>query len=305
MSFASRLPRCHLIAFTLLSGFLVAADCRAETKNIMKDATSVEVRVSSRPERIITLVPSLGELTADLLGEELPRLIAVADQTDYPPALAKLAKVGAYHRFNIEAVAGLKPDLVLASTDGNAKDQVLRLRELGVPVVVVETGDFNQIAQSMRLVARALGRPQRGEEMAAQFMRGVESIRARARSRKGTPPKVLLQVGSNPLVVAGPKSFLHEALITVGAENIYADSSSRYPRPSLEDAVHRRPDVILVVSMGPSPVPARNSVESWKAFPEIPAVKNGRLHLLLGDSLVRPTLRLLEGLSLLEKGISR
>ena len=122
------------------------------------DALGTKVQVPERVARVVALAPSLAELVAAMLGpQELDRLVGVTEQSDHPASLKSKKQVGPFHRFNLEAVMALKPDLVLATREGNPKDRVERLRELGIPVVVVSGGNFREIADSMRLVGRALG----------------------------------------------------------------------------------------------------------------------------------------------------
>jgi iron complex transport system substrate-binding protein len=266
----------------------------------IEDASGVSVRVRAKPQRVVTLAPSLGELAAEVLSEDLSRLVGVSEYTDYPPALKTVASIGRYDRFNLEKVAALKPDLVLATLDGNSRDQIERLRELGLTVVVVATSDFDSIGKSMILVADSLGDHARGISMARQFEQGLERIRARGRA-SATHPRILLQVGTEPLVVAAGKSFLSSAIELIGARNVYADATQPYPRPSLEDAIHRDPDQIIVVALSTDDRSVEAAAKSWKRFGAIKAVREKRVRILRADSLVRPSLRLLEGLSLLEK----
>lgn len=265
------------------------------------DGTRTKVALADQPKRIVTLAPSLGELAADLLGDDLSKIIGVSEYTDYPPVLKKVSSVGPYNQVNLEKVVSLKPDLVLATLDGNSKEQVLHLRELGVPVVVVSTETLDQVADSIRLVAQALGLPERGTQMATQFKTGLDHIRERAKSHP--KKKVLLQLSESPLIVVGGRAFLHDALRTLGATNVYEDAKAHYPRPSIEDAVHRNPDVVVVLALGGSIKPFQMMAAKWTQFKGVQAVKSKNIYVLQGDSVLRPTLRLLEGLSLLEKTI--
>jgi iron complex transport system substrate-binding protein len=285
----------------LIAGLLLlplAAHAREVT-----DVTNAKVRLADHPERIVTLAPSLGELAADLSGSHLEKIVGVSEYTDYPPVLSKVASIGSYARFNLERVVALKPDLVLATLDGNPKDQVLHLRELGIPVVVVATSTLDDVSRSMRLVAQAMGVSEQGEQMAARFAAGLRNIRDRAAHREGPKPRVVLQLGDDPLVVAGHGSFLQEALETVGAQNLYGDGATHYPRPALEDVVHRSPDVIIVLALGHDLTSFDAMAARWAQFSSLKAVKSRQVRVLQGDAILRPTLRLLEGLSLLEKAV--
>ncbi|MEK6707034.1 MAG: helical backbone metal receptor [Bdellovibrionota bacterium] len=273
------------------------------------DATGASVSVSDSPKKIVTLVPSLAELAADIAEENIGRIVGVSEYSDYPPALEKVESIGPYFHFNLEKVVSLKPDLVLGTMDGNSKDQVMHLRELKLPVVIVSTENFAQVEDSMRIVSDAMGASSRAAQMITQFRTGLSRIRERASERakknSGKKLKVLLQIGADPLVVAGRKSFLNEALETIGAVNAYGDVEARYPRPSMEDVIKRGPDLIVVLALGRKKGPFQAMARDWGRFKNIPAVKRKQVFIVVADPLFRPTLRLLEGLSMLEKIVEK
>jgi iron complex transport system substrate-binding protein len=248
----------------------------------------------------------LGELSADILGDSIDRIVGVSDYTDFPPALSKVKNVGSYARFNLEAVAALKPDLIIATSDGNARDQIEHLRELHFPVIVVKTSSFAEIDQSIQLLSLALDAEKTGGTIRKQLHEGLKHIEARteARKRAGQPePKVLLQLDSNPLVAAGNSTFLNEALLKVGARNAYADVSKPYPKPTIEDVVMRDPDVILLLGMEKNLQSFEKAAQDWKRFTKMKAVKTGKIRVLRADTVIRPSLRIIEGLSLLEQAV--
>jgi iron complex transport system substrate-binding protein len=265
------------------------------------DAGGKKVQLVATPQRIVTLAPSLAELAADLLGDELERIVGVSEFTDYPPGLKKVASIGPFNHVSVERVVSLKPDLVLATTDGNSKEQIEQLRELKVPVVVVKTDDFEQIGESILIISRSLGVPALGQKMAARLKVGLENLHERSKNRKRV--KILLQIGESPLVVVGGGTFLDRAIQKVGAENVFQDSKIRYPRPSMEDIVIKDPEVIVILIMGDGASRAEAQMQSWMPFTTLQAVKNHRVRILHSEELLRPSLRILEGLSLLERTI--
>src|SRR4051812_17534404 len=149
---------------------------------VMTDVTQTKITLVDVPQRIVTLAPSLGELAADLLGNDIDRIVAVSDFTDYPPGLKRFPSVGSFTHFSLEKVVSLKPDLVLATLDGNSKDQVLHLRELGLAVVVVKAENFRDIAESIQLVAEALNREAAGKKMVFHLKVGLEKIKEKSKS---------------------------------------------------------------------------------------------------------------------------
>lgn len=286
-------------AFALALALTVPFSARAAAAYEVTDALGAKVEIARAPSRIVTLAPSLGELAADVAGDRLERIVGVSEYTDYPPSLKHVTSIGPYNHVNLELIASLKPDLVLATKDGNARDQIEHLRELGVPVVVVATENFSGVADSMKLVARAMGDATEGEHMAARFTEGLAKAAGKPSGRR-----VLLQLGDDPLIVAGKRAFLNDALTTVGAANLYGDLSEPYPRPSLEDAVSRDPDTILVLALGGDEAAFQRMAAAWARFPKLAAVKQKRVRVLRADALLRPSMRLLEGLSLLKAAIN-
>ncbi|MBI3535765.1 MAG: ABC transporter substrate-binding protein [Deltaproteobacteria bacterium] len=257
---------------------------------------------AQEPKRIVTLVPSLGELVADFLRDDLSKIVGVSEYTDYPPKLKLKESIGPYYKFNIEKVVSLKPDLIFATQDGNAKDQILHLRELGLQVVVVNTTSLSEVYQSIDTVGNALGKKEMSSQMIAQLKRGIENIRVR--NKKHAVKKVLLQIGYQPLVVAGKRTFLNDILDVLNVQNVYSESRMSYPRPSFEDVIQKNPDVIIIFAMDKNLKSFYHFYRwkrEWLQFKQINAVRQNQIHVILGDTLLRPTLRLLEGLSMLEK----
>src|SRR5690606_8173832 len=103
--------------------------------------------------------------------------------------------------------------------------------------------------------------------------------------RKGVAPKVLMQVGSDPLVAVGKRSYLHEALEAMGVRNLYGDLDQTYPRPSREDVVKRKPDLILVIAMESDSRRAKRAATEWRSL--VP-LKGTRVEIFPGDGIARP-----------------
>lgn len=279
---------------------LLLATSPAQAREL-KDATGTVVQVPDHPHRIVTLAPSVGELAAEFLETDLDRIVGVAESTDYPPALKSTESVGPYQRFNLERVIALKPDLVLATLQGNSKDQVLHLRELGAPVFVMNTATFEDVGEALRQAAILLGDGTRGAAVSERFTKSLAEIRARGKVRAAHPLRVLIQLDEQPLVVAGGPSFLSEALKIVGAENVYEDAKTGYPRPSIEDVLRRNPDFVLVIAFGADLKPFNRMAYHWGQYPSLTAKKENQIKVIFADTLLRPSMRLLEGLAVLER----
>ena len=79
--------------------------------------------------------------------------------------------------------------------------------------------------------------------------------------------------------------------------NLAADRSG-YPRYSWEELLALKPEVVIMASMGGG-FSDQELRDRWEAWPQIPAVKHQRLHVVDADLFDRPTPRLIDALEYL------
>ena len=88
---------------------------------IVRDDSGNDISLDHAAKRIISLSPHNTELLfAAGAGD---RVVAVVEYSDYPPAAKMLSSVGSASALDIERIAVLKPDLVVAWGSGNPKRQ--------------------------------------------------------------------------------------------------------------------------------------------------------------------------------------
>ena len=182
--------------------------CRAESRA----AKSGPVRV---PRRVVSLAPNLTEIVFALGAGG--SLVGVSEYSDYPPAARAIPRVGGLE-VSAEKVASLRPDLVLATQEGNARGPVTALAAAGLPVLVLSTGSLDAVLESIRRIGEALGRREEATRLADSLSRRRTSVRERVfRQRR---PKAILLVWPQPPQAAGGGTFLNEVLSDAGAENL-------------------------------------------------------------------------------------
>lgn len=267
---------------------------------------ATEMKHGANPKHIITLVPSLAEMLV-AIGVSESEIVGVSEYTDYPESLAKKPIVGTFARISLETVLSLKPDLILASRDGTSKDVIARLRRLKLNVQVIPLETLAEIRGSFDVLGKLVGRRNDAFLVGKKWDQKIEEFRVREKKRNSgserKTPKVLLQVGENPLIVVGGKSFLSEGLQLIGVENVYADAPHSYPRVSFEDVIQKDPAAILLLVSSDSRSQMKNAEKRWTGFQRLMAARNHRIYLVESDALVRPGPRFLEGLAILERVI--
>jgi iron complex transport system substrate-binding protein len=110
----------------------------------------------------------------------------------------------------------------------------------------------------------------------------------------GHRPRVFFQIGDAPIVSVGTKTFAHELIGLAGGDNVAAGKTA-YPRFNREQVLALSPDVIVISSMDRAGS-IEQARQEWARWPSVPAVRDGRIHLVDSDIFDRPSPRLVEGL---------
>ncbi|MEW6721087.1 MAG: cobalamin-binding protein [Thermodesulfobacteriota bacterium] len=254
------------------------------------DDRGVAVRLAAPPRRIVSLAPSLTEIVF-LLGRG-DALAGVTRYCNHPPEAASVPRIGGVTDPDVERIVALSPDLVLCTTDGNPRQKVEALEEMGIPCFAIGPQEISGVIGAIGRLGELLGVPEKGRAAAASLRGRVERIRAAAGKGAGSAPRALFVVATTPLIVAGGGTFMDELLRLAGAENAARRFAGRYPRLSVEDIVAARPDAVFVAGMaGVERLPLE--VTRWK---EVPAFRDGAVFVLDGDIVTRPGPRLVDAL---------
>jgi iron complex transport system substrate-binding protein len=255
------------------------------------DEAGRTVTVPPCPRRIVSLAPNITE-TLFALGLD-DRIVGVSTFSDYPEAARKKSKVGSYINLSLEKIVSLNPDLVIGTADGNKKETVLQLERLGFPVYVINPLTFDDIFETIMHIGQVAGRAAAAKKLVAALKERVNTIVSATKGRER--PRVFFQIGVDPMVTVG-KNTIHNRLIDLaGGVNVTGDIATPYPRLSMEQVVFARPDIIIVTSMKRDAdfEIVRNR---WKKWRHIPAVKNGRIHIIDSDLTDHSSPRIVDGL---------
>jgi iron complex transport system substrate-binding protein len=230
----------------------------------LRDDRGVEHRFDAPPQRIVTLLPSLTESLAVLGGS--PRLVGVDRYSNWPPELAALPRLGGLDDALIEAIATLKPDVVLASTSARSID---RLEALGFKVLRLKSETHADVRRTLSLLAQMLGTPDEGERVWARLQREINAAALRVpHALKGQ--RVYFEIGGGPYA-AGRSSFIGETLTALGMDNIVPAVLGPFPKLNPEYVVRARPDLVMGVAREQAALLSR---PGWGS---IPALANKRL----------------------------
>lgn len=208
------------------------------------------------PRRIVSLVPS-DTLNVQALGGTL------VGRTRYCDAPESIPSIGGTKDVEVEAVARLEPDLILANQEENSRAHLEELARLGYPILVSFPKTVADGLSHLARLARILQTDAR-----ALIRRGYAAI-SEAEAALGTarPLRALVPIWMDPLMTVNGFTFVSDALRLGGGLNVFADRErrfplaadlgqaiptaagtrdTRYPRITFEEVVQRAPEIILL-----------------------------------------------------------
>lgn len=250
--------------------------------------------------RIVTLAPHLAEMVhAAGAGE---RLVGTVAYSDHPPGVAALPVVGDAFRVDLERLAAMRPDLVLAWLGGNPANVIDEVERLGLPVVALHAGSLDDIGRHLRLIGRVGGTAPDADAAAAVYEARLRALRERYADRP--PVRVFYQVSERPLYTIGGRHAISDAISLCGGVNVFVGLHALAPAVGTESVLAAEPEVI-VGGIHPPPGDDPGELSGWQRWSRLPAVQGGHLYQLDATLMGRPTPRLLDGVEALCDRIDR
>ncbi len=248
--------------------------------HIDDEGTHVSVHVS--PRRIVSLVPSLTE-AIELSSPG--NLVGATDWCTHPPDLG-VARIGGTKNPDIQAIADLAPDLVIANAEENRSVDLLSMRDLGLAVWVTDIRTVEQALTSMSRLLGAMNAPNTDWiDEARRRWDSVPTVVQGARLRAVAP------IWRRPWMHVGRDTYAGDVLRRLGVDNALGDSPERYPRVRIEDL----PDVDLIVL--PDEPYAFTAEDGPEAFGSTPcALVSGRYLTWYGPAMLDAPGALLQSL---------
>lgn len=251
------------------------------------------------PARIVSLAPSITEMLFEIGAGA--NVVGVTRYDDWPPEAKKIKQVGGYLDVDIETVMSLKPNAVFCEPNAGIKNVVERLSGAGIPVGVVTVAEVPAIFLAIEELGRTVGREGKAKARAVRLRERLEALQRRIEVRSPIPALLFFNVA--PLMAAGKGTFADEALRLAGGKNLAGGSPVMYPVYDVEKVAALDPAVIIDQSeatMGATGLSGESSA-FWKKWPNLRAVKTGRVHTIPGVYLFRPGPRIVESIETLAK----
>lgn len=277
---------------------------------LTSDGESREVRITDRlgrvvtlsrpPIRIISLSPSATEMIFAVGAGD--RLVGVTQYCNYPSDALTISRVssGTIEGVNRESILDLKPDVIFFKADHH-QSLIDTFDKFGIPMVGVGAESIQEMFQEALDLGRLLETETVAEQLVSQMRSELEAQTRRVASISDDARKrVFYVVWDDPLMTAGPQSFIGELIGIAKGKNIFDDVKLGYPQISSELVVDRDPQVII----RPSSDDDTNNLDrilDRRGWEGISAIRDKQVRTIDGDQISRCGPRLLQVLpSLIE-----
>ena len=243
-----------------------------ETKTYT-DQMGREVKLTSPPRRIVSLVPSQTEFLFDIgapLAGRTKFCIHPKDQLENIPV------IGGTKNFRFDKIKDIEPDLIIGNKEENYKYGIEKL----VKEYPVWVSDIYTLEDAFEMMT-TLGQICNLENEANQIIRECETATENIKGAKSG--KVVYFIWKNPWMAAGKNTFIDHLLTHLGYENLVTEE--RYPALTADHISKLNPDKILL-SSEPFPFKEKHLEEAKALWPNVDCqLVDGELYSWYGSRL--------------------
>ncbi len=257
----------------------------------LTDFLGETITLEQYPETLVSLSPANTEIVFALgLGG---KLVGVDSVSDYPEEAKAIQKVGDFNGPNLEAIAALKPGLVLG---GNKlqKDAIDKVKGIGIPTVAAEATGYDDVFTSIELIGKLTGTQAKAAKVIAEMKAKEKAVLDAVAGGQSSGKTVYYAMswGEFGNWTAGPGTFPYEFITKCGGKPITEGAPVAWVNLSTEELVAKDPDIILLASDSGDP----ETFKTGDAYKNLKAVKNGNVYVVDANLCSRPGPRLIDGL---------
>jgi ABC-type Fe3+-hydroxamate transport system substrate-binding protein len=209
------------------------------------DDLGFRVELEGPPASIVSLVPSWTETLFALgLGD---RVVGITKFCVEPAGrVESIRKIGGTKNPDLRAIAELSPELIIANAEENRREDVEKMRSLGMAVLTTYPRTIPAAVESLLKIGRCAGCEPEADALAREITRSVSEVEADVGVWSKLRLRAFCPIWKKPWMAFNADTYAHDVLRMMGFNNVHASMGDRYPVTSLEEALDLRPDVVLL-----------------------------------------------------------
>lgn len=195
--------------------------------------------MTSTPQRIVSLVPSLTELVFDLgMGDQL---VGRTRFCVHPKEKVEdIEIIGGTKNPRLEKIRELNPDYIIANKEENRPEDIQALQE-DFEVNITEIATIEDALIVIHELAKAFEKTSEATQLITDIQQALED--------RPEVPKLntAYLIWKDPYMTVGHDTYIHDILDHWNLPNVFANRK-RYPKITLDDIKKQNPDLILLSS---------------------------------------------------------
>ncbi len=256
-------------------------------------------------KRIISLYSAHTENLVSLGASE--QIIGISTSDNYPAEI--LTKPRFSYREDPEKFIAARPDLVLVRPmiERSYPQLLEKLRQAGITVISMQPTSVAGIFDYWRELGRLTGHSENAAAMVTEFQMGVGQVGKRV---AGIPldkrPRVYFESMHKKMKTFASESIAIYALEQAGGVNIASDASqmrkTNIAAYGKEKILAKASEIdVFIAQQGRMNPVTRKIIDEEPGFMAIKAVREGRVYIIDESIVSRPTLRIVDGVVLLNE----
>ncbi len=215
--------------------------------NSFTDQLNRKINLPSKPQRIISLVPSQTELLYDLgLRDEV---VGITKFCIHPEEwFRSKTRVGGTKKYDFEKIKALQPDLIIGNKEENEQEQIQALMK-HYNVWMSDIYNLKDAYDMIMRVGTLVGKQQQATNLKLKIeSEFVPLWRGQGEDFSNVHSQIRTAyfIWNNPYMVAGNNTFINEMLKVCGFKNAF--EIERYPEVNAKQIEEANPQVILLSS---------------------------------------------------------
>jgi iron complex transport system substrate-binding protein len=280
----------------LTAAVLLLLSCvYANAATVVIDDSGERLQFEQPIKRVISLAPHTTEILFAIGAAE--HVVAVDRYSNYPVNAKQLPNAGDVFNLNLEALAALKPDVVIVGEISHIARVREQLKRIGVPVFMSAPRSVNDTANAINALGQLVQREARSRDVAGQFQSKLAAL-----STQYEKPALItgyFQLWSSPLMVATNQSMIGEAMRVCGIRNLarpLVANGAAQTQISLEAAVSASPQLLISATSADNVANEKTRLRQfWSRGVDTPASVNDAFVVIEGDLISRMGPRFVDG----------
>lgn len=279
---------CFAVVVLLLLGHELIASARDE-RVIVDDALGRKIEVILPVKSLVALNSDVLEVVRALKAEDLVSGVysEITREPDLWPGLKDRPKVGSWRDPNIEVIAQLKPDIVIAYGRNPGQELEKRLSPFGIKALRLDLYKIGKLEKEVKTLGLILDRKTEAERLCSWHRKKMDMISETLIGINDRPDVYIESYTKNRM--SGPGTGIHEMCVMAGGHNIASDFTIPYAEVAPEWVVTKDPEIIIKGASWSAGYIAedstlldriRDEVIARPAWNHIRAVSRGKVHVM-------------------------